>query len=267
MIYHETEHGILYCGDCLDIMRTFHDDYIDLTITSPPYDGLRKYNGYSFDFENIAPELYRITKSGGVLVWVVGDACIDGSETGTSFRQALYFKEVGFNLHDTMIFVKNGYPFPEKTRYNQAMEYMFVLSKGKPKVFNPIKEKTLNRVNNRKSAYRQSDGTMKTEVVTYGENKNKTNVWKYGVGYMQTTKDKNAYKHPAMFPEQLAADHILSWSNPGDVVFDPFIGSGTTAKQAIMLGRKYIGCEISEEYCELAAMRLEIELDQQTIDL
>ena len=97
----------IFNEDCLNTMRAMPDGVIDLVITSPPYDDLRNYKGYSFDFESIAKELFRVVKEGGVVVWVVGDATVDGSETGTSFRQALFFKEVGFNLHDTMIYMKN----------------------------------------------------------------------------------------------------------------------------------------------------------------
>ncbi len=241
------------------------DRCIDLTVTSPPYDNLRTYNGFSFDFENVAKELYRITKDGGVVVWVVGDATVKGSETGTSFKQALYFKEIGFNLHDTMIYQKNN-PMPlNHNRYEQKFEYMFILSKGKPKAFNPIKEmcKTAGQqydYSKRKSATSEevnSAGRTREEVVTTKNTKIKGNIWGYTVGINQSTKDKMAFNHPAVFPEQLAEDHILSWSNPGDIVFDPFLGSGTTAKMAYLNGRNYCGIDISEEYCEIARKRVE----------
>ncbi|MBP8994756.1 MAG: site-specific DNA-methyltransferase [Bacteroidales bacterium] len=246
-------------------MRQMPDRCIDLTVTSPPYDNLRTYNGFSFDFENVAKELYRITKDGGVVVWVVGDATVKGSETGTSFKQALYFKEIGFNLHDTMIYQKNN-PMPlNHNRYEQKFEYMFILSKGKPKAFNPIKEmcKTAGQqydYSKRKSATSEevnSAGRTREEVVTTKNTKIKGNIWGYTVGINQSTKDKMAFNHPAVFPEQLAEDHILSWSNPGDIVFDPFLGSGTTAKMAYLNGRNYCGIDISEEYCEIARKRVE----------
>jgi len=269
--YHETEHGVLYCGDCLDVMKQFEDDSIDLTVTSPPYDNLRDYNGYTFDFENIAKELLRVTKPGGVIVWIVGDATVNGSETGTSFRQALHFKEIGFNIHDTMIYLKDGTPFPESNRYSQIFEYMFVLSKGKPKTFNPIKRKTtLKNIkkNPATQTCRKKDGSLspmqyemnKSEMIQY-------NVWQYGVGYMKSAKDKYIFQHPAIFPEQLAVDHILSWSNSKEIILDPFFGSGTVGAMAVRYGRRYIGIDISEEYCAIAAKRIDNELQQITISL
>ena len=246
----------IYNEDCLITMKNMPDNFIDLVVTSPPYDNLRKYNGFVFDFQNIAKELYRVIKIGGVVVWVVGDQTIKGSESGTSFKQALYFKEVGFNLHDTMIYAKNN-PVPlTHNRYEQAFEYMFILSKGKPKTFNPIKEgsKNLGKVINRNRTSRKYDNDsirFREELTIIKNTKIKTNIWWYPVG-----SGKNN-KHPAVFPEQLANDHIISWSNPGDLVYDPFMGSGTTAKMAILNNRNYIGSEISTEYCEITEKRIE----------
>lgn len=262
--YYKNKQGMIMLGDCLNIMRQMNDECIDLTVTSPPYDNLRKYNGYCFDFENVAKELYRITKDGGVVVWVVGDATIKGSETGTSFRQALYFMDCGFNLHDTMIYNKTGLPM-NHNRYEQEFEYMFILAKGKPKTFNPIRipclypEKETARKN---SKYSETNEIMRKarsgkQRKPVGKDKIKGNIWKYATGKNHSTKDDIAFNHPAIFPEQLALDHIISWSNPGDVVFDPFMGSGTTAKMAMLNGRKFIGCEISEEYCNIIKERLD----------
>lgn len=243
-------------------MGELPDNYIDLTVTSPPYDNLRTYNGFSFDFEGIAKELFRVTKQGGVVVWVIGDSVVRGSETGNAFRQALHFKEIGFNLHDTMIYQKNAFPFPDKTRYAQVFEYMFVLSKGKPNTTNIIRvpTKEANRIKNKKSYQRLPNGeTVPMKYETGKSERNKENVWMFEVGYMKTTKDKFAFQHPAMFPEQLAHDHIISWSNEGDIVFDPMCGSGTTCKMAKQLGRNFIGIDISEEYCEIAKQRINAE--------
>lgn len=237
----------------LETMVKMPDCFVDLTVTSPPYDGLRTYNGYSFPFEEIAQELYRVTKQGGVVVWIVGDATVKGSESGTSFRQALYFKEIGFNLHDTMIWNKGGFTAVGalKTRYAQVFEYMFVFVKGKLKTFNPLKD----RLNKKQTGTflknkRLADGSM-GEVGKYG-NRNKYgqrfNIWELA--------NTDRSEHPAVFPEKLIADHIISWSNEGDLVYDPFMGSGTTAKMAILNNRNWIGSEISSEYCNIIEERI-----------
>lgn len=249
----------LICGDCAEVMAKMPAESVDLTITSPPYDDLRTYNGYSFDFKKIAKELYRITKPGGVLVWVVGDASVKGSETLTSFKQALYFRELGFNLHDTMIYKKTGIPFPSKTRYLQCFEYMFVLSKGKPKTVNLLDDRpNATAGQTRKSRkYRKKDGSfIKGSDQPIKETGVRLNIWEYQTGQYKSTKDLEAFKHPAIFPEKLAEDHIRSWSNPGDVVLDPFMGSGTTGKMALLNGRGFIGIEISEEYYRIAQNRI-----------
>jgi site-specific DNA-methyltransferase (adenine-specific) len=249
-------------GDCLDKLKTLDDGSIDLTVTSPPYDNLRTYNGFTFDFEGIAKELYRITKPGGVIVWIVGDGHDKkGSETLTSFKHALYFKEIGFNIHDTMIYQKNSYPFPPSNRYYQQFEYMFVISKGKPKTTNIQTQKTIwKKDSDEISTTRNSDGTTSSMKYAKGKDERKMdNVWLMNTGFMRTTKDKIAYKHPAIFPDELAKRHILSWSNEGDIVLDCFMGSGTTGKIAKQLKRNFIGIEISEEYMNIATERINNE--------
>ena len=249
----------IICGDSLEVLRGFSDESVDLTITSPPYDNLRDYKGYSFDFEGIARELYRVIKQGGVIVWVIGDQTTNGSESGTSFKQALFFKEIGFNLHDTMIYEKNGAPFPEVNRYYQCFEFMFVFSKGKPNTTNLLKDRKNKWAGSfGKRSQRHANGTLQQkDAIKCEEYGIRFNFWRINGGYGYTTKDEIAYKHPAMFPEILARDHILSWSNEGDLVLDPFLGSGTTAKMAHNLKRNYIGIDISEEYCEIARKRIE----------
>jgi len=247
----------IYCGDCVDVMKKIDDESIDLTVTSPPYDNLRTYRGYSFDFESIALELFRITKKGGVVVWVVADATIKGSETGTSFKQALFFKEIGFNIHDTMIWDKGGFSAVGTlvARYASVFEYMFILSKGKLKSFNPIKDK-LNKYGGSKlhGTIVQKDGT-KTRITGH----NKKIISEYGqrhnIWSIAPCKQRKI-KHSARFPEALAHDHIISWSNPGNLVLDPMCGSGTTCKMAKETNRKYIGIDCSEEYCRISRKRL-----------
>ena len=247
-------------GDCVLEMQKIQTESVDLVVTSPPYDDLRAYKGYSFDFENTAKEIFRLTKNGGVVVWVVGDATIDGSETGSSFKQALFFKNCGFNLHDTMIWNKGGFSAVGAlaTRYAPVFEYMFVFSKGKLKTFNPIKDRKNKHAGEGVSGtVRQTDGSMKpmsNQGKVYAEFGQRFNIWEIG-----PQRQRGADRHPAPFPEALAQDHILSWSNPGDVVLDPFLGSGTTGKMAILNGREFIGIDISPEYCELARKRIEGE--------
>ena len=241
-------------GDCLEVMKTIPDKSIDMILTSPPYDNLRDYKGYTFDFEGIAKELYRATKQGGVVVWVVGDATIKGSETGTSFKQALYFKEIGFNLHDTMIWNKGCFSAVGalKNRYAPVYEYMFILSKGYPKSFNPIKDrKTIHGGKKANGTVRNKDGSMKpfSKEVTINEYGQRFNIW-------EQSPQRQTGGHPAPFPEKLAEDHILSWSNEGDIVLDPMAGSGTTLKMAKKNNRNYIGIEISAEYIEIINKRL-----------
>ena len=244
----------MYNENCLDTMAKMPDNFIDLTVTSPPYDNLRDYKGYSFDFEAIAKELFRVTKDGGVVVWVVGDATIDGTETGTSFRQALYFMESGFNLHDTMIWTKDGGgAIGSNKTYTQNFEYMFVFSKGIINTYNLIYDK-VNLNYGKKATI--SKGRRTTDGVHKIENRKAPSQFSRRNNYWYIPPSSITTDHPAIFPEKLAYDHIISWSNEGDLVYDPFMGSGTTAKAAISANRQWIGSEISKEYCEIIEKRL-----------
>jgi DNA modification methylase len=260
-------------GNSVDLMKLIPDNSIDLTVTSPPYDNLRTYKGkikddvvfdehFSFPFVDMAKELFRITKDGGILVWVVNDQIVNGGESGNSFRQALKFQEIGFKIYDTMIYHKNGAPFPETGRYSQVFEYMFVLLKGKkPNTVNIIKDKE-NRwagvSNFGKRSVRTKEGEIKKmENFTVANFGSRYNVWYINNGSGWTTKDKYAYDHPAMFPESLAEDHILSWSKEGDVVFDPMCGSGTTPKMAKLNNRNFIGFDINQEYVNISNKRID----------
>ena len=253
------------CMDCLDGLKLMKDNSVDLVVTSPPYDNLREYKeGHGFDFKGIAKELYRVIKDGGIIVWIVGDSTIKGSETGSSFKQALFFMECGFNLHDTMIYQKDACPFPEINRYYPSFEYMFVLSKGKPKTTNLIMDKPNKRFGEKITGTgRNPDGTLKQHTSVKNKTNRvvkefgvRTNVWLYSVGKWKVTKDECAYQHPAIFPEQLAQDHIISWSNKNDIVMDIFSGSGTTHKMALLNNRKFIGFELSQEYVDIEEQRL-----------
>jgi DNA modification methylase len=243
-------------GDSAEVLATFPPDCIDLTVTSPPYDNLRTYNGFTFDFERIARELYRVTKPGGVVVWVVADGTIEGSQTGTSFRQALYFIDCGFSLHDTMIWNKKSFTSPQSSRYPKTFEYMFILSKGTPKTFNPIIDRKNKTQGKFLATKRTADGEIKNMYATQTHKERREIGVRFNVWDIMPEQSNTNRTHPGLFPEALAADHILSWSNPGDLVLDCFAGSGTTLKKAKELGRDYIGIEISPEYVEIINRRL-----------
>lgn len=259
--------GHITNGNSAEVLSTIASNSVDLVITSPPYDDLRDYTKNAiwsfYSFRKIAKQLFRVMKDGGVIVWVVGDSVIKGNKSLTSFRQALYFQQIGFNMFDVMIYEKAGTAPPHKNRYFNAFEYMFVLSKGQPKTINLIRDKankwagasTFGNVTRR-----EQDGSLtnkgKKVINQFGV---RTNIWRYSNGKGFATKDEIAYEHPAIFPEKLAEDHIKSWSNEGDIVLDPFCGSGTVLKMASLLRRRWVGIEISKEYCEIARKRLGIE--------
>jgi DNA modification methylase len=249
-------------GDCLELMKTIPDNSIDMVLTSPPYDSLRTYNNsstWNFEiFQDIAKELNRIIKKGGVIVWVVGDATVKGSETGSSFRQALYFKEIGLRLHDTMIYKKTGV-MPSKNRYCQMFEYMFVLSKGKPVTTNLLRDRKNKWCGKSAHAYtRQRDGSInKRKGIIINEFGLRHNIWEIHAGCSMGAKSKKERIHPATFPIRLALDHLNTWSNEGDTVLDCFMGSGTTGLASKNLGRKFIGIEIDEQYFNIAKERIE----------
>ncbi|MCQ2350521.1 MAG: site-specific DNA-methyltransferase [Paludibacteraceae bacterium] len=246
----------IYNIDCLDGMHKMPDNCVDLVVTSPPYDNLRDYNGFCFDFQNIAKELYRVMKPTGVVVWVVGDKIVKGDKSLTSFKQCIFFQEIGFKVHDIMIYKKKNTPFMRSNAYTNCFEFMFILVKERVATFNPLKTKTVRTGDEMLVYNKKSDGVNKKIMGHLNESKTLTNIWEYAVGLGGSTRDKIAFKHPAIFPEKLASDHITSWSNEGDLIFDPFAGSGTTCKMSKLLNRKYLGFEISKEYTDIARRRI-----------
>jgi DNA modification methylase len=266
----------IYCMDNVAGMSLLDDDCIDMVLCSPPYSDLRQYHNYSWDFDSLAKVMLQKLKPGGVVVWVVGDKTVKGCEELVPFTQALRFKELGFNVWDTMLYQRES-PFPALVRYKQDFEFVFILSKGKVKTFNPLRIPRDYPKSSRSYRHRNTDGSLTTKLDSKSANRLKADklvldkprgcIWKYGIGYMKTTKDKEAYEHPAMFPEQLATDHILSWSNEGDIVCDPFSGSATTAKMSLLNGRNYIGFDVSQEYCDLAERRLAKYKEQLKLDV
>lgn len=263
--------GQITNGDSVVVLSTIKSNSVDLVVTSPPYDELRDYNNDSVwdfnSFKKIARQLYRVVKDGGVVVWVVGDSVVKGNKSLSSFKQALYFQQIGFNMFDVIIYEKAGTAPPHKNRYFNAFEYMFVLSKGNPKTINLLEDKPNKWANHStfgNVTRREQDGSLTPKgrkvVKPFGV---RTNIWRYNNGKGFSTKDKIAYEHPAIFPEKLVQDHIISWSNEGDIVLDPFCGSGTVAKVAGLLNRKWVGIEISSEYCKIANERLGLVCTEQ----
>lgn len=261
----------LVLGNCLEKMQALPETSIDLTVTSPPYDDLRVYEGYSFDFEPIAKELFRVTKQGGVVVWVVKDAVKEGNRSLTSFKQALFFQQTGFKVYDVIIFSKNSSSTPHKNRYFDTFEYMFILSKGLPKTVNLLRDRP-NKCAGQSTwgdrSIREKDGSLtKKGKYIIADKSVRFNIWEYGVGFAKGTTDAIAFEHPATFPEKLAEDHILSWSNEGDLVMDPMMGSGTTGKMALKNRRNFLGIEISEKYYQIAEKRVTDITAQKTLEV
>ena len=265
----EIQPNTIYYENCLSTMRRMPDNFIDLIITSPPYDNIRQYEGsvHEFDFEPIARELYRVLKPGRVLVWIVGDQVKDHSESCSSFRQALYFRKLGLNLLDTMIYEKNPIHTCSNFAYIQVFEYMFVFVKGAPKITNLLYDKKNKTAGRYSHAYTREGDTLvkrKKEHQTKAFGR-RTNIWKYTTGRNNTTNDTFAFEHPAVFPDDLARDHLLSWSNPGDLVYDPMAGSGTVPKVAYLHHRNYIASEVNKKYYDIIQKRLKKYLPQQKL--
>ena len=247
-----------HIANAVEFMRSkMKPNSVDLTVTSPPYDNLRDYKGYVFEFEKIADELFRVTKKGGIVVWVIGDRIKDGNKSLTSFKNGLYFQKIGFRVHDVMIYAKKNTPFMRSNAYTNGYEFMFIFAKGKPNTFNPLKVPTVRNGMEMLVHNKRSDGINKKVLKELKKEKTKSNIWYYAVGLGGSTRDKIAFKHPAIFPESLAKDHILSWTNEDDIVFDPMCGSGTTCKMAAINNRKYIGVDISEDYIDIARNRID----------
>ena len=247
--------NVFYIGDAIKVLSRFKEAVIDLTVTSPPYDDLRNYNGFRFDAQKMLEAIYRVTKNGGVCVWVVGEK-IKGSRSLSSFKQAFIGKACGFNVHDVMIYQKKNTPFMRANAYTNGYELMIIFAKGKPKTFTPLMTPTVRSGWETAVHNKGPDAVNRKRPVKLNKEKVKTNIWAYAVGLGGSTKDKVAFQHPAIFPENLAKDHILSWSAPGDLVLDPMCGSGTTCKMAQIYQRDWIGIDISKQYIDIAKERV-----------
>lgn len=257
----------IYLGDNVQQLQLHvTDNSIDMVCTSPPYDMLRDYKGFTFDIDLLIPELYRVLKPGGIIMWNTGDGTIKGSKTLTSFKTAIKFQDANFLVHDVMIYEKGNFSNPSSNRYHQTMEYMFVFSKGKLTTFNPIKDKKITGMDDPdharlgsfgKNTVRQKDGTMVDRGArkVYNEFGMRTNIWRMKTAGQE--KPCQGVEHPAKMPTAMAHDQIISWSNVGDIILDPFAGSGTTGVEAIKLDRKFIGIELAQEYYDMCLKNCE----------
>ena len=267
----DKEEGEIHTGDCVEFMEAMDDESVDLVVTSPPYDNLRDYNGFEFDCGKVASGLARVVKKGGVVVWVVGDR-INGGRSLTSFEQAFAFRDAGFVVYDAMIFKKRNTPFMRKRAYTNCYEFMFVFTRGLPATFNPLRSPSVRTGVWPVPFLKGADGVNRKTKRSLSEHKVRNNIWSYAVGKNGTTSDMYAFKHPAMFPENLARDHILSWSDPGELVFDPMCGAGTTCKMAKATGRRWLGVDVSAEYTAIAQRRVEgvqwksVEVPESRVD-
>ena len=255
----------IICGNSVEVMAEIPDNTVNLVVTSPPYDDLRNYKGYTFPFEDMAKEMFRVMHPNGIVVWVVGDKIKKGNRSLTSFVQALYFQDIGFKVHDVMIYRKKNTPFMRSNAYTNCYEFMFVLSKEGPKTFNPLLTKTKRNGVEGLPHNKGPDAINQKKMGELKKEKTLTNIWDYAVGLGGSTSDRYAFDHPAVFPEKLAEDHIVSWTNEGDIVLDPMCGSGTTCKMAKINNRKFIGIDISEEYCQIAQKRVDDAMIQQKL--
>lgn len=251
-------------------LRLLPADCIDLTLTSPPYDWIRDYNGTfdpaKFPFVRIAEELYRITAPGGVVLWITRDQQQDCCESGTSAKQMLYFKNIGFNVQ-TMI-VDSISARHRRYCYGMPPQFCFVLSKGRPKAFHPIRDKPNTEPGRIKSwSARNRDGRIRKgkpkEIPKYGR---RSHIWLYPTGFGLVSDDPLPRNAPAPMVETVAGDLMLSYSNPGDLILDPMAGLGTTGKVAVKLNRQFIGFERVRKYCDVANDRVRQAFEQKGKD-
>lgn len=243
-------------GECSKVMSGWPADCIDMVLTSPPYADLLNYRGFKFDLAAIARQLFRVLKDGGVMVWVIGDKTVDYSRQMIPYTHAFGLRDAGFCIYDVMIYSKPAGRYMNRYRYPNVYEHMIVASKGKPKTFNPIMVKTKKPGDSRNTTilHRDADNNRTLGYRTTAEERPHDNIWKYSPGFGAV--DRYAFEHPAVFPEKLARDQIISWSNPNDIVLDPMCGSGTTLKMARVYGRRYAGIDVAPEYLEIVRRRL-----------
>ena len=260
MTFYDQERISIYHGDCVDVLSTLPK--ADLILTSPPYGTLRDYGGHGFDWRRVVSAIVPALKPGGVIVWVVADQTIDGSESGESFRQALYFMDYGLRLHDTMIYERTGMTNPTPNRYHNMYSFMFIFSEGAPRTFNAIIDHPATSPGRTRShaGFRTRSGLLPSRPGHYTQAAmtKRSNIWRIYAGSNHSAPDfLAAHQHPAIFPLALARDHISTWTNPGDLVIDPMCGSGTTLRAAKDLDRRAIGIDIHEPYCALAGQRMD----------
>lgn len=256
----EFELNEIYCIDCVEGMKKIPDNSVDIVVTSPPYDGIRDYNGFNFDLHETGRGLIRILKEGGIVAMVIQDQTKNFGKTLTSFKTIIdWCDNIGFKLFECVIYRKHGSEGAWWTnRFRVDHEYMPIFLKGeKPQYFNKENLKVPSIHGGKVmtgSGSRRTDGKTNARVTRpINTMKCRGTIWNY---LMAGDKDPIKRQHPAPFPDQIPLDFIECFCPPGGVVLDPFMGSGSTAVAAKKLNRKYIGFDTSEEYIKIAHARL-----------
>lgn len=259
----------VHCMECVEGMEMLPDDCVDLVVTSPPYDAVRKYNGFAFDLHQTGAQIHRVLKDGGIAAMVIQDQTKDFGKSLTSFRTIIdWCDSFGFKLFECVIYRKNGSEGAWwKHRFRVDHEYIPLFLKGdRPAYFDkqplrvPSKHggKVMSGSGNRRTDG-ATNGTVRREI---NATKCRGTIWNY---LMAGDKNPLKRKHPAVFPDAIPSDLIQCFCPPGGIVLDPFIGSGSTAVQALKHERHFIGFDISQEYCDLCNQRLEKDVETATL--
>lgn len=255
--------GHLSIADAIEHASTLASDSVDLVLFSPPYDGVRDYRGnWTLDLPALGSELLRVVKDGGFAVMVIADGTKNQRKSMTTFRTAVAWEDAGWSLFESVIYSRDGRPGAWwATRFRVDHEHILMFYKGKrPR---PVTHHDGLRVPSKHAGkkwtgtQRLTDGTLVKTSATVAADKCRGTIWHYATSNSEGNRTKA--KHPATFPDALARDVILALSAPGDVVYDPMMGSGTSVVIAAQEGRRWLGNDFFAEYVEIAQQRLAVE--------